>query len=381
MILIDRMIPELDRLLAGTTEQPIAYFDQWHHDEAPRAGVTALFVRSTTTVNAVLLAQLPDLRFVASATSGIDHLDVKLLEERGVRWAHAPGCNAQAVADYVFYALGLWARDVGCQYSAKFSVQSEQLPRVAIMGMGQVGQRVAANLNWLGVTPDWIDPFQTRANLPRELRLGRQHELAPDYGPNCWLAELDVLCMHTPLTGGSYATQGWLNQRQLALLADGSLVLNAGRGETMVAADLPGHAKRLQFCFDVWPGEPDIEPGLIAGAKVATPHIAGHSELGKLNGSFAVYKAWCKAFKFEPRRELMPSACVAQPLRMPAKSSWIERLQAIDQQCCGNFDLAVYDRQMRKLNRLGLGAGFLKLRKGYRQHPEFRLLSDLELER
>lgn len=67
-----------------------------------------LLVRSVTQVNSGLL-QDTKVKFVGSATIGTDHIDQAYLSEQGIKFAYAPGCNAQAVAEYVLAAIGYWA--------------------------------------------------------------------------------------------------------------------------------------------------------------------------------------------------------------------------------------------------------------------------------
>ena len=67
-------------------------------------GVDALVVRSTTEVSKNLLTNT-SLKFVGTATSGIDHISVDELAERGIYFADAKGCNANAVSDYCLSAV------------------------------------------------------------------------------------------------------------------------------------------------------------------------------------------------------------------------------------------------------------------------------------
>ena len=68
------------------------------------ADADVLLVRSVTRVDAALLAG-SRVRFVGSATIGTDHVDLTYLQQQGIRFAHAPGCNARAVAEYVLQAV------------------------------------------------------------------------------------------------------------------------------------------------------------------------------------------------------------------------------------------------------------------------------------
>jgi erythronate-4-phosphate dehydrogenase len=63
-----------------------------------------LLVRSVTDVDAALLDG-SDVQFVGSATIGTDHIDQAYLQECSIAFAHAPGSNADSVADYVIAAL------------------------------------------------------------------------------------------------------------------------------------------------------------------------------------------------------------------------------------------------------------------------------------
>ena len=64
----------------------------------------ALLVRSVTQVNASLLAGSA-VKFVGTCTIGVDHLDADYLNTQGIRFASAPGCNANSVVEYVYAAL------------------------------------------------------------------------------------------------------------------------------------------------------------------------------------------------------------------------------------------------------------------------------------
>src|SRR5688500_4537243 len=71
--------------------------------------VDALLVRSITPVNAELLADTP-CRFVGTATSGIDHIDIRGLRAAGIALGWAQGCNSISVVDYVFSVLAHLSR-------------------------------------------------------------------------------------------------------------------------------------------------------------------------------------------------------------------------------------------------------------------------------
>ena len=96
---IDQYIPFLAEALQAQGVEVVALAPEAITHESV-AEAEALFVRTRTRVDSALL-EGTRVRFVATATIGTDHLDIPYLEQSGIAWASAPGCNAQAVCDYV----------------------------------------------------------------------------------------------------------------------------------------------------------------------------------------------------------------------------------------------------------------------------------------
>ena len=107
-----------------------------------------LIVRSKTRVNRKLLEGTP-VEFVATATAGADHFDIPWLNEAGIVWTASPGCNANAVAEYALTAMALLARKRAAPLPGK---------TLGIVGVGQVGSRVAQKAPLLGLKPLRNDP-------------------------------------------------------------------------------------------------------------------------------------------------------------------------------------------------------------------------------
>ena len=111
----------------------------------------ALLIRSVTKVNAALVAD-STVKFVGSATIGTDHVDLNALQENDISFANAPGCNAQAVAEYVITAILTLQPQL---------VSAGQNMCLGIVGLGNVGTRLAQlaqRLNWRVIA---YDPFVT----------------------------------------------------------------------------------------------------------------------------------------------------------------------------------------------------------------------------
>src|SRR5262249_41804161 len=108
----------------------------------------ALVVRSTVRVDRGLLEGTP-VRFVGTATSGTDHVDEAWLRAAGIAVASGPGCNAQAVAEYVVAAILLMAERQGWQPAGR---------TLGVLGVGHVGSRVVRLARMLGMNVLECDP-------------------------------------------------------------------------------------------------------------------------------------------------------------------------------------------------------------------------------
>ncbi|MDD4103212.1 MAG: 4-phosphoerythronate dehydrogenase, partial [Kiritimatiellae bacterium] len=237
-----------------------------------------LVTRSTTKINADLLDG-SDVRFYGSGVIGTDHIDIPYLASRGIKWCGAPGCNAESVANYVTAAL-LW---LGGRHGFRLEGKT-----IGVIGVGNVGRRVCRHSRALGMRVLANDPPRQRDPADSEAR---------DFVPlDRILAEADIVTCHVPLSReGSDATWHLLDAARLAALKAGAIVINAARGPVLdteallCALDVNvGHA-----VIDCWEGEPSYRPDLLARAELATPHIAGHSFEGKVNGTAMVYRAAC----------------------------------------------------------------------------------------
>jgi erythronate-4-phosphate dehydrogenase len=244
--------------------------------------VDILVVRSTTRVNADLIGDSP-VRFVATATSGIDHVDTQFLAERGIGFAAAAGCNANSVAEYVVSALL-------AQSSMRQRPLAEQ--SLGVVGVGHVGRRVARYAKALGMDVLLNDPPRQRAEGGDFVSLDEV------------LAECDVVTLHVPFTlSGPDATVHLVGPGQLALMRDGATLINTSRGPVVDGPALQTalESKRLHAVIDTWPNEPNIDAELLRCVDLGTAHVAGYSADAKLAGTTMTYRAVCKHLGAEPK--------------------------------------------------------------------------------
>jgi erythronate-4-phosphate dehydrogenase len=245
----------------------------------------ALITRSTTAVSRELL-EGSSVRFYGSGVIGTDHIEIPYLESKGIVWTGAPGCNAESVANYFTAAL-LWLGDrFGLPLAGK---------TVGVIGVGNVGRRVCAHARALGLRVLANDPPRQRDAADREAREFVSLERL--------LAESDLITCHVPISqGGPDATWHLLGEAQFARMKTGVIFINAARGPVIdTDALLAALGSRVSHAvIDCWEGEPAYRADLLERAALATPHIAGHSYEGKVNGTAIVYRRACAFFGVQP---------------------------------------------------------------------------------
>ncbi|MGM0913980.1 MAG: 4-phosphoerythronate dehydrogenase PdxB [Pseudomonadota bacterium] len=326
----------------------------------------ALVVRSITRVDAALLAEARRLRFVGTCTIGTDHVDTRLLAERGIAFASAPGCNAEAVVDYVLVSLLTLAERQGWRLAER---------RVGVVGAGNVGGRLLHRLSAMGIDCLACDPPRVEAEGHTTPGSGAPADFVD---LDTLIDECDVLCLHTPLVReGPHATHHLLDAERIAALAPGTVLLNAGRGDCLdgqaLRARLAGQGD-IAAILDVWEGEPGIDAALRDLVELATPHIAGYSLDGKLRGTHQVTRALCRAFGLPCRvtlDELLPVPPLARLELGPGLSA---------EEAASLAMRAVYDPRRdhdalrREGRRQGMAAGFDACRAAYPLRREFATL-------
>ena len=317
-------------------------------------GVDVLLVRSITQVNKTLLSKADQLKFVGSATIGTDHLDIKYLEQRAIEWRNAPGCNATAVAEYVISAL------------MTLSTRHEMILRdkvVAIVGAGNIGQRLAKKLSALNIAHFFCDPPLARAGAKG------------DYRDMAAVAQADIISLHVPMTKtGVDKTANLINRQFLSQLKPGTILINSCRGDVVNNQDLLeaiNQGQSLHVVMDVWQNEPLICQELMNNVDIATPHIAGYSLEGKARGTFLLYQQWCQLagqIQHKSLLQLLPHPTFnATNIDLNAQSDGLTKLVRMI------YDIRDDDELCR--TKADTGSGFDTLRKQYAVRREFSALT------
>jgi len=274
VIIIDANIPLLADLLSPYDDIRIVEGRHLRHDDIIDCNADALLVRSTTKVGRALL-EGTGVGFVATATAGMDHMDLAWLSAHSITMASAPGSNAAAVAEYVVASMLEWSTMLEGR-------------TIGIIGCGNVGRRIAAHARALGMDVVVNDPplRDAGASMP-----------APHVELDELLPIVDVLTIHAPLAiDAPYPTAGLIDAARLRMVRDEAMIINAARGGIIDEVALLDDVLRTRrpLVLDVFANEPAIDTALLPHTLVATPHVAGHTLNGKVNGARMVGEAWLR---------------------------------------------------------------------------------------
>lgn len=318
-----------------------------------------LIVRTATRVNRDLLGGTR-VRFVATATSGHDHVDTQYLQDNGIYFAHAAGCNARSVAEYVLSSLFVLAD----QKKMDLTEQS-----VGIIGCGHVGTTLYQFLQILGIRCLLNDPPLQQRSSPHPF-----HRVEKVLGA-------DIISLHVPLVKtGPYPTRHLLDRERMAGISQRAILINTSRGGVIDEAALDDFIDTAPHCsvvLDVWENEPDINHGLLQKVAISTPHIAGYSTDAKLSGTWTVFKQACRFLDKPLNNSRLPTLPEPELIRIDL-AEYDKPVDAIQMAVLASYDVRTDSsplRQMLDVSPDSRGAYFSDLRNNYPVRREFTAMT------
>lgn len=282
-IVADKHVPFLEGVFEPYAE--VVYIDgrAINHDDITDAD--ALIIRTRTKCNADLL-EGTKVSMIATATIGMDHIDLDYCRARNIEVHNAEGCNAGGVMQYVFSALyGIAARK---------GIKLDDAT-IGIVGVGHVGSKVETMARHLGFNVLLCDP-------PRAEAEGSDAFCSLEY----LLANSQVVTMHVPL---DETTRGMADEEFFMLMPPGAIFINAARGEILDDDALMQAIPKLgAVVIDTWNNEPNVNRELVDMVDIATPHIAGYSYQGKQNGTASAVQSVARHFGIRQLYDYYPEA-------------------------------------------------------------------------
>ncbi len=317
-----------------------------------------LCVRSVTRVNEELLYGTR-IKMVTTATIGTDHIDESYLQQAGIAFSSAAGSNSNSVSEYITAALLTLAERKGINLAGK---------TIGIIGVGNVGSKVARKCSELGMRVLKNDP--PLKDLTGSKEYVELDELIP---------AADFITLHTPLTiKTKYPTYHLADGNFINRMKPTAILLNSSRGSVADGEAIKRALKDKKIAgvvLDVWENEPVIDVELLRMVDLGSPHIAGYSFDGKVNGTEMIYLAVCRFLGVEPSwqpRTVMPAPALPSLTLDPSSADEQTLImQAVKQL----YDIEADDARLREIcsepmaNR---GKFFDQLRKHYPVRREFQ---------
>ncbi|MCK4423051.1 MAG: DUF3410 domain-containing protein, partial [Candidatus Omnitrophica bacterium] len=239
-----------------------------------------------------------------------------------------------------------------------------------IIGVGNVGSCVEAKARALGMKVLLNDP-----PLSRETK-------DPKYLPLSQIFKANIITLHVPLTKeGQDPTFHMVNEGFINKMNKEAILINSARGSVVDETVLKSALEKKQIAaavLDVWEHEPGIDTDLLNLVSLGTPHIAGYSFDGKVNGTFMIYQALCRYLGETPKwnTDKALSNQDLEPLVVKGNSEEQKKTEDIINALVKQlYDITKDDQQLRKIAELhteGRGSYFDSLRKGYPIRREFQ---------
>ncbi len=229
------------------------------------------------------IEQAPNLRLLLTAGVGSDHFDLAAAAERNITVAEITGSNVVSVAEHVVMQILTLVRNYISSYKevvyggwdiGTIAAKSHDLEdkTVGIVGMGRIGQRVAARLKPFDVNTFYFD-YRRLSNTEEQVLGARYSRLDP------LIQRCDVISINIPLTP---ATDGLFNRERLYSMKKGAYLVNTARGrivDTDALVEVMERGHLAGYAGDVWYPQPAPvdHPWRSMPNHALTPHVSGTS--------------------------------------------------------------------------------------------------------
>ncbi len=273
VLLLETVASEADVLLRENTNVHEAFQGSNPVEVAGSVTIHAIVTRGKGQVNNGLMDACPDLEVVARCGVGLDNVDVNEATKRGVKVINAPGSNSSTVAEHALNLMlmgirNTWnsvdhVKDGDWHWRNQYSGDELRGKTLGILGMGNIGQRVAKLADAFGMNVVYWDKFPIQS----EYKSGSMEDV---------LKQADIVTVHVPLLD---ETKHLVGEEQLNLMKPTAWLINTARGpiiDEKALVEALEKEKISGFASDVLAVEPpDSDHPLLNHPKtLITPHTA-----------------------------------------------------------------------------------------------------------
>ena len=250
--------------------------------------IVALLVRSATTVRQDLIDSCPNLKIIGRGGVGMDNIDVEYARGKGLSVINTPAASSESVAELVFAHLFSGVRflydsnrSMPLEGDSKFKNLKKAYAKgtelrgktLGVIGFGRIGQATAKMALGLGMKVIAFDPFLEKTTLSLSFYDGQTVDFEiKTVSKETVLKESDFITLHVPAQ-----KEFVIGEAELALMKDGSGLINAARGGVVneVALVAALESNKLAFAgLDTFENEPTPAVQLLMNPKISlTPHI------------------------------------------------------------------------------------------------------------
>ncbi len=325
---IDDKIPYIRGVLEPFAQ--VVYAPGADIDRALVHDADGLIIRTRTKCNQQLL-EGSRVKFIATATSGFDHIDQGFCRSQQIQWQNAPGCNAKSVEQYVATALVKLARKLGWSLAEK---------KLGVIGVGNTGSGVAKIAEFMGMSVLRNDPPRERAEgLTQFVSLREIKDHA------------DIISLHVPLNmSGQDKTLKLIDTDFINRCRNKICLINTSRGpvsDNKAIKTALSENKLTEAILDVWENEPNIDPQLMDQCFIATPHIAGYAHDGKLTGTQMSIRAISQFFGLNLNSRTGPTLPEFTTISIPIKVKELPLEEAMYQAIEATYHIMNDDKRLR----------------------------------
>ena len=209
--------------------------DPNHLPEQTDVDAVSVFVDSS--IDNVVISALPNLKFIATRSTGYDHIDLAAAKEREIAVSNVPAYGANTVAEHAFGLLLALSKRIYDGYEQVretgkfdphklrgFDLKGKTL---GIVGTGRIGQHSAHIGKGFGMNVIAHDPYP---NEKFAKEAGVTYRSLPEL-----LAESDVVTLHVPYLD---STHHLINKETVQHMKEGAVLINTSRGAVVETAAL-----------------------------------------------------------------------------------------------------------------------------------------------